>query len=151
MRKCRIEALLHLIYLYIKRGNVSVRTYTYVRNGGRGQLISDWRHNKNDFTMTIAGLCRYGDWRRGHRLHRSSLSEQRHTHLTHPYPIYFLSCRSPNPPSVIFVRNFYWQTHIRNVQHTFIFDKYYSCTSIDKIFIHSRCKVLETLPKVSKV
>jgi len=30
------------------------------------------RHNENDVTMTIAGLCRYGDWQRGHRLHRSS-------------------------------------------------------------------------------
>jgi len=70
--------------LYIKRGKVSV--FTYVRNGGRGQLSSEWRqnendvimrtgaasaasavsarrHNENDVTMTIAGLWRYGDWR----------------------------------------------------------------------------------------
>jgi len=56
---------------------------TYVRNGGCGQLSSEWRHNENDvimrtgaasaigirrhnendITMTIAGLWRYGDWR----------------------------------------------------------------------------------------
>jgi len=59
---------------------------TYVRNAGRGQLNSEWRHNENDVimrtgtastasavdarrhnehyvTMTIAGLWRYGDWR----------------------------------------------------------------------------------------
>jgi len=30
--------------LYIKRGKVSV---TYVGNGGRGQLSSEWRHNEN--------------------------------------------------------------------------------------------------------
>jgi len=70
--------------LYIKCSKVSVRTY--VRNGGRGQLSSEWRHNENDVitrtgaasaasavgmrrhnendvTMTIAGLWRYGDWR----------------------------------------------------------------------------------------
>jgi len=58
---------------------------TYVRNGGRGQLSSEWRynendvimrtgaasaasavgarrHNENDVTMIIAGR-RYGDWR----------------------------------------------------------------------------------------
>ena len=58
----------------------------YVRNGGRGQLSSEWRYNENDVimrteaasaasavgarrqneddvTMTIAGLWRYGDWR----------------------------------------------------------------------------------------
>jgi len=31
------------------------------------------RHNEieNDVTMTIAGLWRYGDWRRGHGLHHS--------------------------------------------------------------------------------
>jgi len=54
---------------------------SYVRNGGRGQLSSEWRHsendvimrtgaaigasrhNENDVTMTIAVLWRYGDWR----------------------------------------------------------------------------------------
>ena len=36
---------------------------TYVRNGGRGQISSEGRHNENDVTMTIAGLWRYGDWR----------------------------------------------------------------------------------------
>ena len=66
--------------LYIKRGKLSV---TYVCNGGRGQLSSEWchnendvimrmgagsavgvrHHNKNDVTMTIAGLWRCGDWR----------------------------------------------------------------------------------------
>jgi len=69
--------------LYIKRDRVSV---TYVRNGGRAQLSSEWRHNENDVimrtgaasaastagarrhnendvTMIIAGLSRYGDWR----------------------------------------------------------------------------------------
>ena len=40
--------------LYIKHGKVSVRSY--VRNGGRGQLSSERRHNENDVTMTIAGL-----------------------------------------------------------------------------------------------
>jgi len=46
---------------------VSVRTY--VRNAGRGQLSSEWRHNENDVIMIIAGLVadgtgrRYGDWR----------------------------------------------------------------------------------------
>jgi len=35
----------------------------YVRNGRRGQLSSEWRHNENGVTMTIAGLLRYGDWR----------------------------------------------------------------------------------------
>jgi len=55
----------------------------YVRNGGHGQLSSEWRHNENDdimrtgaanavgarchnendVTMTVAGLWRYGDWR----------------------------------------------------------------------------------------
>ena len=70
--------------LYIKRSKVSVRTpHTYVRNGGCGQLSSEWRHNENDVitrtgaasavgarrhdenevTMTIAGLWRYSDWR----------------------------------------------------------------------------------------
>ena len=70
--------------LYIKGGKVYVRSY--VRNGGRGQLSSERRHdeydvimrtgaasaasaveairhNENDVTMTIAGLWRYGDWR----------------------------------------------------------------------------------------
>ena len=66
--------------LYIKRGKVSV---TYVRNVGRGQLSSEWRHNENDVimrtraasavgarrhnendvTMTVGGLWRCGDWR----------------------------------------------------------------------------------------
>jgi len=38
---------------YIKRGKVSVRTYirSYVRNGGRGQFSSEWRHNENDVIM----------------------------------------------------------------------------------------------------
>jgi len=41
----------------------------YVRNAGRGQLSSEWRHNENDVTMIIAGLVadgtgrKYGDWR----------------------------------------------------------------------------------------
>jgi len=51
--------------LYIKHGKVSVR-YVYVtdvRNDGRGQLSSEWRHNENDVTAAIAGLWRYGDWR----------------------------------------------------------------------------------------
>jgi len=47
--------------MIIKRGKVPVRTY--VRNAGRGQLSSEWRHNENDVTMIIAGLWRYGDWR----------------------------------------------------------------------------------------
>ena len=44
----------------------------YICNGWRGQLSSKWRHNenggcercynKNDVTMRIAGLWRYGDW-----------------------------------------------------------------------------------------
>jgi len=39
--------------LHIKRGKVSVHTYvrTSVRNGGRGQLSSKWRHNENDVMM----------------------------------------------------------------------------------------------------
>ena len=46
---------------------MSVRNVTYVRtyvvrNGGRGQLSSEWRHNENDVTVIIAGR-RYGDWR----------------------------------------------------------------------------------------
>jgi len=46
-------------YLYIL--NAVRRPYvTHVRNAGRG---SEGRHNENDVTMTIAGLCRYGDWR----------------------------------------------------------------------------------------
>jgi len=60
---------------------VSVRSY--VRNGGRGQLSSEWSHNENDIimrtgaassvgarchnendiTMIIAGLWRYSNWR----------------------------------------------------------------------------------------
>jgi len=66
--------------VYIKHGKVSV---TYVCNGGRGQLISEWRqwewrHNTrrgddgvrhaNDVTMTIAGLRRY--WRQVAPLYR---------------------------------------------------------------------------------
>ena len=35
----------------------------YVRNGGRGQLSSECRHNENDVRMAMAGLWRYGDWR----------------------------------------------------------------------------------------
>ena len=38
--------------LYIKRGKVSVRTF--VRNAGRGQLSSEWRHNENDVVRTGA-------------------------------------------------------------------------------------------------
>jgi len=43
----------HLTSLYIKRGKVSIRTYvrSYVRNGGRGQLSSELRHNENDVIM----------------------------------------------------------------------------------------------------
>jgi len=38
--------------LYIKRGKVSVRNErTYVRNGGRGQLSSEWCYNENDVIM----------------------------------------------------------------------------------------------------
>ena len=53
-----------VVSLYIKRGKVSVRTYvrtyvSYVRNAGRGQLSSEWRHNENSSLMDIA----YGDWR----------------------------------------------------------------------------------------
>jgi len=47
--------------LYIKRGKVSVRTH--VRNAGRGQLSSKWRHNENDVITITAGLWRYGDRR----------------------------------------------------------------------------------------
>jgi len=36
--------------------------------------IGTRRHNENDVTMTIAGLWRYVDWRRGHGLHRSNLN-----------------------------------------------------------------------------
>jgi len=40
--------------LYIKRGRVSVRLLlTYVCNGGRDQLSSEWRHNENDLTMRM--------------------------------------------------------------------------------------------------
>jgi len=39
-----------------------VRTFVR-RNGGRGQISSERRHNENDVTMIIAGLWRYGDWR----------------------------------------------------------------------------------------
>jgi len=41
----------------------------YVRNAGRDQLSSEWRHNENDVTMIIAGLVAdgtgrgNGDWR----------------------------------------------------------------------------------------
>jgi len=37
---------------------VSVRRpiRSYVRNAGRGQLSSEWRHNENDVTVTTAGL-----------------------------------------------------------------------------------------------
>jgi len=35
---------------------------SYAHNGGRSQLSSEWHHNENDVTMTIAGLWRYGDW-----------------------------------------------------------------------------------------
>jgi len=49
-------------YLYILNA-VSCPYVTYVRNAGRGQLSSEGRHNENDVTMTMAGLCRYGDWR----------------------------------------------------------------------------------------
>ena len=55
-----------LTSLYIKRGIRCpyVRTYvTYVRNAGRGQLSSEWRHKENDVIMIIDGLWRYGDWR----------------------------------------------------------------------------------------
>jgi len=47
--------------VYIK---VSVRMYvrSYVRNGGRDQLSSEWCHNQNDVIMRIAGLWRYGEW-----------------------------------------------------------------------------------------
>jgi len=84
------------VSLYIKRGKVSVRTYirpyvrtlvhtyvrSYVHNAGRGQLSSEWRHNKNSWlsrrlrygtgrmndiimrmTSQWADLWRYGDWR----------------------------------------------------------------------------------------
>jgi len=30
--------------------------YTYVRNAGRGQLSSEWRHNENDVIIRM-GLC----------------------------------------------------------------------------------------------
>ena len=38
-----------------------VRT-SYVHNGGRDQLSSEWCHNQNDVIMRIAGLWRYGEW-----------------------------------------------------------------------------------------
>jgi len=35
--------------MYIKRDKVCVHNVrTYVRNGGRSQLSSEWRHNEND-------------------------------------------------------------------------------------------------------
>ena len=39
--------------LYTKRGKVSARPYvrTYVRDVGRDQLSSEWRHNENDVIM----------------------------------------------------------------------------------------------------
>jgi len=65
--------------LYIKRGKVSVRRPTSVTVGVASSVANDvtmrmthnenggcerrGRHNENDFTMTIAGLLRYGHWR----------------------------------------------------------------------------------------
>jgi len=42
--------------IFIKRGKVSVRTH--VRNAGRGQFSSNWRHNKNDIIMRTGGGCK---------------------------------------------------------------------------------------------
>jgi len=53
----------HLVNLYILNVVRCSCVRSYVRNGGRGQLSSEWRHNENDVTMTITGLWRYGDWR----------------------------------------------------------------------------------------
>jgi len=70
-------------YLYILNAvKCPYSVCSYVRNAGRGQLRSEWRHNENDVIMRtgaaraggargvndvimiIAGLWRYGDWRR---------------------------------------------------------------------------------------
>jgi len=73
-------------HLYILNSVRCLYVRPYVRNGGRGQPCSEWRHNDNDVimrtgaasaaspvgarrhndnddTMTIAGLWTYGDWR----------------------------------------------------------------------------------------
>jgi len=48
----------------------------YIRTGGRGQLSSEWCHNENDVTVTIAGLWIYGNWRRGQGLQCSSITRR---------------------------------------------------------------------------
>jgi len=62
--------------LYINRGKVSARSY--VRNAGRGQLSSEWRHNENSW---LHWRYRPEIWWRlatcGHGLQRSSLSNLR--------------------------------------------------------------------------
>jgi len=83
---------------------------TFVRNAGRGQLSSkwrhnengdcerrgretrEWRHNENDVIMIIAGLWRYGDWRHvATGLPRSSLTDVHkiwHDDAGWPTPLY---------------------------------------------------------------
>jgi len=51
---------------------------------GAASAVGARCHNENDVTMTIADSWRYGDWRCGHGLHRSSNSE-----------VYNAFCRTP--------------------------------------------------------
>jgi len=83
---CRIEVVVCEIIVAINLYTLNAVRCPFFRNGGRGQLSSEWRHNENhvimrtgvasaasavgarrhnenDVTMTIAGLWRYGDWR----------------------------------------------------------------------------------------
>jgi len=48
---------------------------------GAASAVGVRRHNENDITMIIAGW-RYGSWRCGHGMHRSSQLETHRT--THP-------------------------------------------------------------------
>jgi len=72
-----IACFLFSCYLYILNtvsmsamvGVASSVANDVIMRTGAASAASVRRHNENDVAMTVAGLWRYDDWRRGHGLH----------------------------------------------------------------------------------
>jgi len=69
---CWLACLLTYLHLCILNAVRCPYVRSYVRNAGRGQLSSEWRHNENDVIMITAGLVA------GCERHKREPSEWRH-------------------------------------------------------------------------